>query len=47
VETLNDFNPTSTRSQDDSAVDAIVVGRFASGNLDTSVPNRGYAGGTG
>ena len=30
-------------SQDDGAVDAIVIGRFASGNLDTSVSNRGYA----
>ena len=30
-------------SQDDVAVDAIVIGRFASGNLDTSVSNRGYA----
>jgi hypothetical protein len=30
-------------SQDDGAVDAIVIGRFASGNLDTSVSNSGHA----
>jgi hypothetical protein len=30
-------------SQDGGAVNAIVVGQFLSGNLDTSVSNRGHA----